>query len=188
MSTIYFECESEIKETLSKTVFEIIKQHYLSTVKPAPGEAYEREAVEVYDSRLEQLMKEQLCSTSYSEEGVNVEFDSTEDAGFAIAEKVYKTGNGYRDYGLTNVGIIFEEIIQQFKDVHFTADVYVQDKYVDKECTYSYDGNNLTNGSMDGFCECVVCGEEYPEEECIFENGEWMCENCYARLHGTPRF
>lgn len=182
MSTIYFECDSEIKNQISKSVFQIVKQHYLNTVAPPPDKTFERESDEVYDSRMEQLMKDQLYRSSDSEEGVTVEFDSTEDAGYAIAENVYKTGNRYRDYGLTNVGVLLEEITHQFENVKFTAEIYIQDKYVDEECTYVYDGEKLSNGSEDGFCECVVCGGEFPEEECVFENGEWMCSECYERL------
>ena len=185
MSTIYFECKNETKEALAKKVFEIIKDHYFETVEPPVGTSREAENDETYITRLTQLMNDMLYKTSDSDEGIVVEFDTTEDAGFAIAENVYKTSNGYRDYGLLNVGLVLDKIVKEFPDVEFHADVYVQDKNYEEECTYDYDGTYLSkNGLEGGFCECVVCEEEFPEEECVLENGEWMCRNCYNRLHG----
>ena len=96
MSTIYFECKNETKEALAKKVFEIIKDHYFETVEPPVGTSREAENDETYITRLTQLMNDMLYKTSDSDEGIVVEFDTTEDAGFAIAENVYKTSNGYR--------------------------------------------------------------------------------------------
>ena len=77
MSTITFICGEERKEQLSKGIWSILFQHYFTTVYPNSRVDYENEGKEVYTSRLDDLMKTELCKFQDTEEGLFVEFDST---------------------------------------------------------------------------------------------------------------
>lgn len=155
MSIITFTCEQNEKETLKKGVWNIIHQHYFSTVFPNSNAEYEDEGKEVYSERLKELMEDELCKVNETEDGVLFEFDSTEDAGFSIADSVYGTSMGYSDNGLTYIDPIFENIIKEFPNICFEADTECADKWV-YECNhYSYDGENLSkefeNEEFDGW-------------------------------------
>ena len=63
-------------------------EHYLNLVYPNSNVKYEDEGEKVYSERLDILMKEELCKITDTEDGMCVEFDSTEDAGFSIAGSV----------------------------------------------------------------------------------------------------
>ena len=144
MSTITFCCSEKDKDALKAGVLEILRNHYFITVHPNTNAKYENEGEEVYRERLNQLMKNKLCQFEETEEGVLVEFDSTEDAGFAIADEVYHTAMGYSDNGLTYIDPIFEAIVKAFPSVSFEADTECADNWVYEENHYSYDGETLT--------------------------------------------
>jgi len=144
MSTITFCCSEKDKDALKAGVLEILRNHYFITVHPNTNAKYENEGEEVYRERLNQLMKNKLCRFEETDEGVLVEFDSTEDAGFAIADEVYHTAMGYSDNGLTYIDPIFEAIVKAFPSVSFEADTECADNWVYEENHYSYDGETLT--------------------------------------------
>ena len=143
MSIINFICESNKKEELKTGVWEIIHKHYLNTVYPNSKVKYANEGKNVYAERLHELMKEELCIITDTEDGICVEFDSTEDAGFSIADNVYRTNMGYNDEGLTYLKPVFEEIIRAFPEVCFEADCECYDKWVSEEYHCSYDGEEF---------------------------------------------
>ena len=90
------------------------------------------------------MVSEKLCVFEDTEDGLSVEFDSTEDAGFFIADEVYHTSMGYSDNGLTFIDPIFTAIVKAFPDICFEADTVCSDKWVYEENHYSYDGAMLT--------------------------------------------
>ena len=144
MSSILFSCTNEQKDALKTGVREILRNHYFSTVRPNTNVEYKDEGKEVYLARLDELMKKgDLCQIEDADTGITVEFDSTEDAGFSIAEEVYHTSMGYSDNGLTWVDPIFEAIVEKFPGICFEADVECSDKWVYEENHYSYDGETL---------------------------------------------
>ena len=98
MSVIHFTCEPERREELKTGVWAIVREHYLTTVYPHMMDSKngeKKESEEIYIERLNELMKTNLCVVNETEEGLDFEFDSTEDAGFFIADDVYQTGPRY---------------------------------------------------------------------------------------------
>lgn len=144
MSTITFTCGDKEKAVLKTRFLEIIFNHYYMTVRPNSNAEYKDEGEAVYRERLEKLIKERLCSFEETDEGIIVEFDSTEDAGFAIVEEVYHTSMGYSDNGLTFIDPFFEAIVKAFPKICFEADTECADNWVYEESHYSYDGEKLT--------------------------------------------
>lgn len=142
MSTIAFVCDAKSKDTIKAGVWEILRAHYFRTVFPNTNVKYENEGEEVYLSRLDSI-KDSLYSFTDTDDGVTVEFDVTEEAGFAIADGVYHTSMGYSDQGLTYVHPIFEAIIKRFPTICFEADVECDDGYSYLELHFSYDGETL---------------------------------------------
>ena len=143
MSVILFKCGDERKEEVKKKCWEILYDHYSGTVFPNTKVKYEHEGHEVYSERLKTLMKESLCKIDDVEGGIRVEFDSTEEAGFMIADSVYGTGMGYSDEGLTFLKPVFDGLIQELPDVCFEAECECYDKWVSDEYHCSYDGENF---------------------------------------------
>ena len=148
MSTISFQCTEDEKAALRIGVLDILRNHYFTTVHPNTNAKYEREADAIYLTRLDLLIKEKLCSIEETENGLVVEFDSTEDAGFAIVDEVYHTTMGYSDNGLTFIDPIFEGIVKAFPNISFEADTECADNWVYEENHYSYDGANLTKDGL----------------------------------------
>ena len=144
MSTIEFCCTEEQKPSLKSGIHEIIENHYFKSVHPNTKAEYEDEGEAVYRERLKKLVSEKLCVFEDTEDGLSVEFDSTEDAGFFIADEVYHTSMGYSDNGLTYIDPIFVAIVKTFPDICFEADTECSDKWIDEENHYSYDGAMLT--------------------------------------------
>ena len=149
MSTITFVCSDNQKEALRSGVWELILEHYLGTAFPNSNEEYEREDEEVYRERMDQLMQAELCKINDTDDGVEVEFDSTEDAGFSIASSVYGTGMGYSDQGLTYLFPLFKEIAKKFNTICFEADTECIDKWVEIYNHFAYDGTTLTVEGID---------------------------------------
>lgn len=145
MSIIYFQCEPNRKEELQTGVWKILQEHYLSSVYPNTHVEYEDEGDDVYSERMDILMKEELCTVTDTEDGICVEFDSTEEAGFSIAGSVYGTDMGYSDDGLTYLKPVFEAIIKAFPDVCFEADCECWDKWISEEYHCSYDGKEFVS-------------------------------------------
>ena len=143
MSVILFKCGDERKEDVKKKCWEILHDHYSDTVSPNTRVKYEHEGHDVYSERLKALMEESLCKIDDTEDGVRFEFDSTEDAGFMIADSVYGTGMGYSDDGLTFLKPVFDALIQELPDVCFEAECECYDKWVSEEYSCSYDGENF---------------------------------------------
>jgi hypothetical protein len=106
MTTINFICDENQKSKVKNGVWEIIRKHYFETVTPNSNVEYEDEGEKVYLERLDELMKSTLCKISDNEKGVLFSFDSTDEAGYAIASDVYGTNMGYHDEGLTFVNTI----------------------------------------------------------------------------------
>ena len=144
MSTIKFRCTDEQKLSLRSGIFEIMENHYFKSVHPNTNVEYEDEGEAVYRERLKKLVSEKLCVFEDTEDGLSVEFDSTEDAGFFIANEVYHTSMGYSDNGLTYIDPIFVAIVKAFPDICFEADTECSDKWIDEENHFSYDGAMLT--------------------------------------------
>ena len=147
MSIISFKCEKEKKESVKEKVWEILRNHYFTTVSPNTRVKYEYEGDDVYLKRLDELMRDELCKIEDTAEGICVEFDSTEDAGFSIADEVYGTGMGYCDDGLTYLKPMFEKIIKELPDICFEAHCECDDKWVSEEYDCSYDGENFFSES-----------------------------------------
>ena len=143
MSTIHFICNNQEKENLIKGVSSILFNHYFSTVSPNSNVEFDYEGDDVYRNRLRDIF-DKLCTFEETEQGVLVEFDSTEDAGFIIAAEVYHTSMGYHDDGLTYIDPIFDSIIEKFPTVLFEADTVCADKWAYEENHYSYDGKTLS--------------------------------------------
>ena len=133
MSTIKFRCTDEQKLLLRLGIFEIMENHYFKSVHPNTNAEYEDEGEAVYRERLKKLVSEKLCVFEDTEDGLSVEFDSTEDAGFFIADEVYHTSMGYSDNGLTYIDPIFAAIVKAFPDICFEADTECSDKWIDEE-------------------------------------------------------
>lgn len=148
MSTIVFVCETEKRDILKTGVWEILRTHYFQTVFPNTKVKYENEGKEVYLKRLDSI-KDSLCTFTDTDNGVTIEFDVTEDAGFAITDNVYHTLMGYSDEGLTFVDPVFEEIIKNFPGICFEADVECDDGSTFFELHFSYDGETLTREGDD---------------------------------------
>lgn len=153
MSVIVFKCEDDRREDVKNKFWEILRDHYLGTVYPNTRVKYDNEGEEVYAKRMDELMKDELCKVENVDEGVRIEFDSTEDAGFSIADGVYGTGMGYSDEGLTFLKPLFEELIKQMPDICFEAECECYDKWVSDEYECSYDG------------ECFECNAEWMDYE-----------------------
>ncbi len=149
MSTITFNCTDSQKEALKAGIWEIIREHYLSTVFPNSNVQYENEGKAVYRDRISKLMEAELCTVSDEDEGIIVEFDSTEDAGYSIAASVYGTDMGYSDQGLTYLFPLFKQIAEKFNGICFEADTECIDKWVKAANHFSYDGNTLTVDGID---------------------------------------
>lgn len=143
MSVINFKCSSERKEEVKNICWNILNKHYLNTVSPNTRVKYEDEGMDVYETRMNELMKSKLCKVVDNEDGIQIEFDSTEDAGFLIADSVYGTSMGYSDEGLTFLKPIFDELMKQIPDVCFEAECECYDKWVSEEYNCSYDGENF---------------------------------------------
>jgi len=148
MSMITFHCTDAQRDALKTGIWALIRDHYLSTVFPNSNVSYDHEGEAVYRERLSTLMEAQLCTLSEDDEGIQVEFDSTEDAGYAIAESVYGTAMGYSDQGLTYLFPLFKAIAAQFGDIPFEADTECYDEWAESSNHFSYDGDTLT---VDGF-------------------------------------
>ena len=149
MSVIKFVCTEGQKQDITKGVWEIIKEHYFRAATPNSTIEYEDEGEDIYLMRLDELMHTELCSIADTDDGFSFEFDSTEDAGMAIAEEVYGTSMGYCDEGLTFVNPIFESISQRFKDIPFEAHCECYDSWVSMECDFSYNGKTLKFNDVD---------------------------------------
>lgn len=154
MSVIVFKCVDENKAAIKKKVFDIIHNHYSGTVFPNTKVKYDHEGEEVYSQRLTELMNESLCVFEDVPEGIRVEFDTTEDAGFMIADCVYHTGMGYCDEGLTYLKPLFDEFLEKMPGVCFEGECECSDKWVCDEYHCSYDGENF---------ECDAEWMEYEE-------------------------
>ncbi len=149
MSTINFICSDTRKEELKTGVWNIVREHYLSTAFPNSNVKFEYEGKDVYRPRMDQLMQDELCRIDDTDSGITVEFDSTEDAGFSIAASVYGTDMGYSDQGLTYLFPLFKKIAGEFSDVCFEADTECVDKWVEAYNHFAYDGNVLTVDGID---------------------------------------
>ena len=143
MSVIIFKCDNERREEVSKKFLDILQEHYYYSVSPNTKVKYENEGEDVYRCRINELMKEELCQIEDVKDGVKIEFDSTEDAGFLIADVVYGTGMGYSDDGLTFLKGVFDALIEEMPDVCFEAECECFDKWVSEEYSCSYDGKNF---------------------------------------------
>ncbi len=148
MSTIIIQCDEAEKAAIKAGILEIITNHYFTTVHPNTNAKYENEGEAVYRERLEKLIEDQLCSFEATDGGIVFEFDSTEDAGFAIADEVYHTSMGYSDNGLTWINPVFEAIVSKFPAIRFEADTLCADEWVYEENHYSYDGETLTKDGL----------------------------------------
>lgn len=144
MSTIKFVCENEQKEQLKKFVWEQIRLHYYLNVAPNSQVTYENKGKEVYLSLLDKLMESELCQVSDQPYGILFELETTEDAGYAIAESVYGTLMGYNDSGLGSLNDLFEKTAEAFPDVFFEADIEIFNKWCEGEVHALYDGEKLT--------------------------------------------
>lgn len=154
MSVILFKCSSEKKEDVKKNVWGILHKHYSESVYPNTRVQYKYEGDEIYASRLHDLMKASLCKIEDDDNGIKVEFDSTEDAGFEIASSVYGTGMGYSDEGLVYLKPVFDAFIEIMPDIPFEGDCECCDKWTCEEYHCSYDGKNF---------ECNAEWAEYDE-------------------------
>ena len=141
MSVILFKCSSERKEYVKKNVWDILHKHYSESVYPNTRVKYEHEGDEVYAARLQDLMKASLCKIEDKDNGIRVEFDSTEDAGFEIASSVYGTGMGYSDEGLVYLKPVFDAFIETMPDIPFEGECECCDKWTCEEYNCSYDGS-----------------------------------------------
>lgn len=149
MSVINFVCNDAQKEELKAGVWEIIREHYLSTAFPNSNCEFTYEGKDVYRPRMEELMQSELCHIEETDEGIAVDFDSTEDAGDSIAMSVYGTDMGYSDQGLTYLFPVFKKIAEKFPEICFEADTECIDKWVEAYNHFSYDGNVLTVDGID---------------------------------------
>lgn len=148
MSEIRFVCSDSQKEEVKAGVWELIREHYLSTVFPNSNVQFEYKGKPHYRP-LEKLMESELCKVEETDEGITVDFDSTEDAGDSIAESVYGTDMGYSDQGLTYLFPLFKKIVEKFPDICFAADTECIDKWVEAYNHFEYDGNVLTVDGTD---------------------------------------
>lgn len=168
MSTIFFHCKSEEKEELKKGIWSILQDHYFTSAYPNSNVQYDDEGETVYLARLEELMDRELCNIDDIEDGFELEFDSTEDAGFAITDNVYHTLMGYRDEGLTFLDPLFEKIVKAFPGISFEANTISADEWVYEEDEYSYEaGMLLKNGIvlLDTGGQMGTNDNEHDEEE-----------------------
>ncbi len=149
MSIINFVCSDTKKEDLKNSVWELIREHYLSTVFPNSNCKFTYEGKDVYRPRMEELMQNGLCTIEETGDGITVEFDSTEDAGDSIAESVYGTDMGYSDQGLTYLFPLFKKIAEKFSDICFDADTECIDKWAESYNHFAYDGSVLTVDGID---------------------------------------
>lgn len=149
MSVINFVCSDTQKKEVKEGIRELIREHYLSTAFPNSNSEYKEEGKDVYRSRMEELMKEELCTVEDTESGITVEFDTTEDAGFSIASAVYGTDMGYSDQGLTYLPPLFRAIVEKFPAICFEADTECVDNWAESYNHYEYDGNVLTMDGVD---------------------------------------
>lgn len=149
MSTIKFVCPEEQKEALKSGVWELIREHYLSTVFPNSNDIVEYKGKAFYRGPVDELMKADLCTLTDTDDGLVVEFDSTEDAGMSIAQSVFGSFMGYSDQGLTYLFPVFKKIVKQFPDISFEADTECVDKWVEHYFHFSYNGSVLTVEGID---------------------------------------
>ena len=143
MSIVLFKCEDKFKEELKIGVFKILHKHYLNTVSPNTHVKYKDEGEGVYSHRLNELMKTNLCNIEDTDNGISLEFDSTEEAGFLIADSVYETSMGYSDDGLTYLKPLFDNFIKEFPEICFEAECQCYDKWISEEYNCSYDGKTF---------------------------------------------
>ena len=144
MSVINFKCSPEQRDDVKKKCWSAIHKHYINSVFPNSNVQYKKEGKDVYSSRLDDLMTVELCKIEDTEEGISVEFDTTEDAGFSIASAVYGTNMGYCDEGLTFLKTLFDDIVQALPEIPFEAECECYDEWVSEEYSCSYDGKTLT--------------------------------------------
>ncbi len=149
MSVINFVCNENVKNEVKEGVWEIIREHYLSTVFPNSNVKFTYEGKGVYRPRMEELMKAELCTVSDTDDGVSVEFDSTEDAGNAIAATVYGTGMGYSDQGVTHLFPVFKKIVEKFPGVCFESDTECINEWAETYYHFGYNGEVLTVDGID---------------------------------------
>lgn len=149
MSIIKFVCTDAQKEEVRAGVWEIIREHYLSTAFPNSNCKFTYEGKDVYRPRMEELMKSDLCTIEETEDGIAVDFDSTEDAGDSIAESVYGTDMGYSDQGLTYLFPLFKKIAEKFSGICFDADTECVNKWAESYNHFAYDGSVLTVDGID---------------------------------------
>ncbi len=149
MSVINFACSEAERDTLKAGVWEIIREHYLSTVFPNSNVEFEYKGRAHYREDMENLMKAELCRIEFTDEGMAVDFDSTEDAGFAIAENVYGTGMGYSDQGVTYLNPVFKKIAEKFPGICFESDTECINEWAETYYHFGYDGAVLTIDGVD---------------------------------------
>lgn len=139
MSLIVFKCGKDIKEDVLNGFWKILHDHYMSAAFPCTYEEYEDEGDDIYSERMNKLMESELVKVKRTRDGLSIEFDTTEDAGFSITDSVYKTGGGYSDQGLTYVDPIIDEVIRIFPTVCFDAQIVTYDEWGGGRCTFLYD-------------------------------------------------
>ena len=149
MSVISFICKEEDRDALKEGVRKALRDHYFLTVLPNSNVKYENEGKDVYLARLDELMNNSLCSITDTEDGISVEFDLTEDAGYQITSEVYHTSMGYNDNGLSEINMLFEKIIKAFPKATFESDYVLDDGYSYEESHYSYNGKKLLKNGLD---------------------------------------
>ena len=148
MGTININCEKDKAELVKKTVFNIIRSHYLDTVYPNSNIEYEDEGKDVYEERMTDLMNRSLFSCEENDEGLVIEFDTTDDAGFFIADEVYHTNMGYNDNGLFSLDDIFKNIVKDLPENRFEADCECESSNYYEQMTFSFDGNDLLKNGI----------------------------------------
>ncbi len=147
MSIIRFKCAEEQKENVKNVFWDILLEHYYDSVYPNTKVEYKNEGDNIYKERLNELMLGYLCKVEATDDGVNIHFDSTEDAGFAIADNVYRTGMGYSDDGLTYLRPLFMTLVEKLPDICFEAECECADKWIYEEYECSYDGKTFESSA-----------------------------------------
>lgn len=149
MSTITFICDTAKKDTVKNGVWNILKNHYYTTVFPESDKKYKNEGKAIYMARMETLMQEELCSVEDTKSGFIFNFDSTENAGNSIVSEVYGVSGGYDDNGLTAIIPVFREIVKQFPFVIFDAFAECNDQWLSQEYDVTYDGKVMKINSIE---------------------------------------
>lgn len=143
MSTIRFNADKSEQSFLKRGVWDMVKEHYFTSVYPNTLVKFDYEGEDIYLERLEKLMQEELCEFKEEDDCLIFEFDSTEDAGFSIADSVYHTPMGYSDNGLTYLDGLFVNIARAFPNITFESETECSDEWVCYEPHYAYDGKKL---------------------------------------------